>query len=373
MIRRKKHKNAENLQQLPDDPPQPQPNGVPIELPSPPKKQSKLKWLFIVAAVLLGLIGVASISAMIWYSVELAPRSVADIYHVVEVKPGESSSQIADSLEEQGIINSSTAFLLFTKINRIHNLQAGTYRLSSGQTSAQIARTLEKGEVGTINVLILPGQRLSQIKQKLMNAGYSKADIENGLAAVRSHPLLKGYPKNEPIEGYLFPDTYNIAPSTSATELMKLMLDNFESKITPSIKTGLKKQGLSVAQGIILASIVQKEVAKPADQKIVAQVFLKRLNEGSVLGSDVTFQYAAAETGQPATPELDSPYNTRKVAGLPPTAIANFDISALESTANPAKTDYHYFVAGDDGKIYYSRTEEEHNANVQAHCASCFQ
>lgn len=337
------------------------------------KKSNKVKWLVFSLIIGFILVGVAAISAMIWYSVQLAPKTVADVYHVVEVKPGESRSQIADNLEELEIINSSTAFLLFTRINRISNLQAGIYRLSSGETSAKIARTLESGEVGTINVLILPGQRLSELEKKLINSGYTKSEVTAAFAAARKHQLLKGYPKNKPIEGYLFPDTYNIAPSTSATDLVQLMLDNFENKLSPKIKAGIKKQGLTFQQAVILASIVQKEVGSPNNQRIVAQVFLTRLNQGVVLGSDVTFQYAAAETGQVATPELNSPYNTRINAGLPPTAIANFEITALEAVANPANTNYLYFVAGDDGKIYYSRTEDEHNANVQAHCASCFQ
>jgi UPF0755 protein len=87
-----------------------------------------------------------------------------------------------------------------------------------------------------------------------------------------------------------------------------------------------------------------------------------------VLGSDVTFIYAAAITGQPATPGLDSPYNTRKYGGLPPGPISNFNITALQAVANPTSTDYVYFVAGDDGKTYFSRTEAEHQALTRQHC-----
>ncbi len=372
-MRRKKHNNLTQPLPTPASPTEHTMQSPVSRQPEQKEKTSKKKWFLVALAVMFGSVGVAAISAMIWYSVQLAPKSVANVYHVVEVKPGENSGQIADKLEKAGVIKNQTAFLLFIKINRIRTLQAGTYRLSSGQTAAQIARTIEKGDVGTVNLLILPGQRLSQIKQKLVDAGYSRQEIDEALVAVRSHPLLRGYPQNRPIEGFLFPDTYNIAPNTSAKELLNLMLNTFQDKMSPQITQGLKKQGLTLQQGIILASIVQKEVANPTEQKIVAQVFLKRLREGIVLGSDVTFQYAAAETGQKATPELDSPYNTRRVGGLPPTAIANFDMSALEAIAFPAKTDYLYFVAGDDGKIYYSRTEDEHNAAVQAHCASCFQ
>jgi UPF0755 protein len=344
-----------------------------IQTNQKPKKPKIWKWILIVGAVVAGLLGIICTAAMIWYSVQLAPKSVAKIYHVVEIKSGESTGQIAQKLQNTGVINSARAFSWFVRISRINNLQAGTYRLSSADTTPEIARSLENGKVSNINLLILPGQRLSQIKNKLVEAGYAESEIDQALFSIRSHPLLKNISEDAPLEGYLFPDTYNIAPYTSVKELFNIMLNNFQSKITPSIKSGLKRQGLTLEQGIILASIVQKEVADPTNEKIVAQVFLKRLKDGNVLGSDVTYQYAAAETGQTASPELDSPYNTRKVVGLPPTAIANFDISALNAVANPAKTNYNYFVAGDDGKVYFSKTEEEHIQLTRQHCASCFQ
>ena len=117
-----------------------------------------------------------------------------------------------------------------------------------------------------------------------------------------------------------------------------------------------------------MASIVQKEVSDPSDQRQVAQVFLKRLKEGTVLGSDVTFLYIAKKEGRSPSVNDPSPYNTRKNGGLPPGPIANFHLSALQAVANPASGDFLYFVAGDDGKTYFSRTEAEHDANVAAHC-----
>jgi UPF0755 protein len=336
------------------------------------KKKKKTGWI-IGLAIAAALLLISFFSVFAWYKLQLTPRTIAEIYHVVEVKQGASTKEIAEQLEEKQVIKSSSAFLWHIKFNRISGLQAGSYRVSSNFSTPDIVKILEGGEVNDVDVLITPGQRLSQIKQKLVNSGYSKAEVDQALDDVRDHSLLKGYPESKPLEGYLFPDTYKIGVSTSAEQFVRLMLDTFESKITPEIEAGIKKQGLTVQEGIILASIVQKEVSDYPNQQKVAQVFLKRLRDGNVLGSDVTFQYAAAETGQNATPELNSPYNTRIVSGLPPTAIANFNIDALRAVANPTNSSYNYFVAGDDGTVYYSKTEAEHESFTRQHCQSCFQ
>ncbi len=348
------------------------PSSVPPQTPPPPVSKKRTWWLLALLAV-AALLGAIILSVSLWYQLQLRPRTNSDIYHVLTIKSGASSQAIADDLEEKQIIKSSSAFLWYVKLSRKTNLQAGSYRLSSKLSTPEIATILADGKVSSVDVLIAPGLRLAQIKQALIQAGYTEAEIDQALANARSHPLLKGVPKTAPLEGYLFPETYKIGPDTTANQLVQWMLDTFEARITPDIKAGLKKQGLSIQEGIILASIVQKEVSDYPTQQKVAQVFLKRLNEDRVLGSDVTYMYAAAETGQTASPELNSPYNTRKNAGLPPSAIANFNLDALKAVANPANTTYNYFVAGDNGITYFSDTLEQHEEYTRQHCASCFQ
>ena len=127
-------------------------------------------------------------------------------------------------------------------------------------------------------------------------------------------------------------------------------------------------RGMTLYQGITFASIVQSEVSNKADMPLVSQVFHKRLDEGIVLGSDVTFIYGARKLGVAPTVNLDSPYNTRVRQGLTPTPVSNPGLDALLAGANPSDTDYLYFVAGDDGKTYFSRTNEEHEALTRQHC-----
>ena len=141
-----------------------------------------------------------------------------------------------------------------------------------------------------------------------------------------------------------------------------------------------KAQGLDLYQGVTLASIIESEVDcedKPTPerkercyqyQRTIAQIFLKRLRENVSLGSDVTFIYAANQAHVAPTVDIDSPYNTRLHAGLPPGPISSPGELGLKALANPSDTDYLYFIAGDDGLIYFAKTDAEHQQNIKNHC-----
>ena len=334
----------------------------------PAKKQKKPLSRKKFASGIAGLVVLVVVGVSALYVHALTPRTKDDHYSVISVKSGSGTQQIAQDLQQHQLIRSATAFTLYVRLNRVSNLQAGDYRLSSKQSVQSIVKTLSGGNVTNVNILIAPGLRLDQIVTKLQAVGYSQQEIDEALVKVHDHPLLKDLPSDTKLEGYLFPDTYQIGPDTSAEQLLRLMLDNFQKKVTPEISSGLSQQGLTLNQGVILASIVQKEVSDPETQRTVAQVFLTRLNSGTMLGSDVTFIYAATVEGGVASPELNSPYNTRKYTGLPPTAISNFNLSALKAVANPSPTDYLFFVAGDDGNTYFSHTLEEHQAYINKYC-----
>lgn len=324
-----------------------------------------LKWI-IMSAVLAGLIGV--VAAVGWYISALQPLTEDDMYKVVTVEQGSGTAEIATELQNAHVIKNARAFTLYARLSGIDNLQAGTYRLSSADSVSEIATIIADGKVTTVNVLIPPGLRQDEIVDILKNEGYDEADIAAALTEVRDHPVLEGYPKDQPIEGYLYPNTYQIEPTTSAEQLLRAMLDEFEAVLTPKLLAGIESQALTLRQAITIASIVQKEVPEPDVQKQVAQVFISRYKQGIALGADPTYKYAAARFGTINNPSSPSPYNTRRFTGLTPTPIANFNLSALEAVADPANTDYLYFVSGDDGKTYFSRTLEEHEANTAKYC-----
>jgi UPF0755 protein len=336
------------------------------------KPKKKLGFVVKIIALCILLCGLCTGAVAAWYVRAISPRTADDVHALISVKPGTGSKQVAQLLEKEQIIRSATAFSMYLKINGVNNLQAGEYRLSSKQSVKDIAAIIASGKVTTANVTVLPGMRLDQIFTGLQKNEYTQADLQVALDSVRDHPLLKNVPKNARLEGYLFPDTYQIGPNTTAEELLRLMLDNFQRQLEKdkSILPGLARQGLTFEQAVIMASIVQKEVPDYETQQKVAQVFLKRYRENIPLGADPTFKYVAALTGQPALPSLDSPYNTRKYTGLPPTAISNFNLSALKALASPADTDYLYFVAGDDKVTHFSKTLQEHEALTRQHCTT---
>jgi UPF0755 protein len=328
-------------------------------------KTRSIRYFFIAFLLILSIL---LMSIFVWYKKSISPKSNVEKYQIVEIKPGSSAASIAQKLESADLIRSTLAFGLYMKLNPDSNLKAGSYRLSANMSVEQIISVISGGDVVTKSILIAPGLRYDQIVENLKKQGYSSDGIRLAEDKLREHELLNGLVGSSMPEGYLFPDTYVVEPGGTAEELYIQIAKNFQSKISSEIKSGLKKQGLSFREAVILASIVQKEEPNASTQKTIAQVFLKRYREGVPLGADPTFKYAAAQFGDINSPDSNSPYNTRKVVGLPPTAIANFNISALEAVANPASSDFMYFVHGDDGKAYFSKTLHEHEQNTAKFC-----
>jgi len=321
-------------------------------------------------ASLLGLLALVIISVG-WYVYALSPRDSNDSNRqLIVVTEGMSSDQIARLLESKRIIHSQLAFRVYIELQGGKGrLQAGGYRFAASEPVPQIIHELETGKIEAYNLTILPGIRLDQIKQILVDAGFGAGAIDTAYSEHYDLPLFASKPADVNLEGYIFPETYQIDSSTTVDSLLRRTFQQFNDELDQAqLPPKLQAQGLTLHQAIILASIVGKETANPDDQKQVAQVFLKRWRGGMVLGSDPTYHYAAHLLGVEPSVTIDSPYNTRKFPGLPPGAIANFNLSTLEAVANPAPGDYLYFVAGDDGKTYFARTFEEHQQNVQKYC-----
>jgi UPF0755 protein len=334
------------------------------------KQQKKSQVVFRTLTVLIASFVVLMAGMLTWYTQGLRAVTDQESYQMVTIPQGSTTGEIASILTEKQLIRNKTVFTLHARMQRGSAIQAGSYRLSPHQSVSDIMKVITSGQVSTVNTLIPPGQRVDQIVVILVDYGYERQEVEGALQKIRDHPILEGVGRNDLLEGYIFPDTYQIAPNTSAEQLLRAALDNFQNRIAqdPTISQGLMRQGISFEDAVNIASIVQMEVPDYETQQKVAQVFLKRYKEGMPLGADPTFKYAAAMTNQPALPSIDSPYNTRKYTGLPPTAIANFNIEALRAVANPAPTNYVYFVSGDDGITRFSRTFEEHQQLINQYC-----
>jgi len=339
----------------------------PLGIPRYNKKQ----WAVGIGILILVILGVSFFSIFSWYKVSLSPVNKKSTHKVrVQIKAGESTPIIAKKLQKEGIIRNAAALEWYLKLERPQvTLQAGRYAISPTLSVQEIVKHLEGGKTDLFMITILPGSTLEDIKKTFQEYGFSEAEITTALKATYNLPLLADRPKGADLEGYIFPETFEMQ---SDNNLKSLLQRDFETLYSHLQRDGLieqfKKRGLNLHQALTMASIVQKEASGPEDQRKIAQVFYKRLAMGMKLETDPTFMYAAKKLGVEPRITIDSPYNTRLYPGLPPGPIGNMNYSALQAVANPASTDFLYFVAGDDGTNYFSHTLEEHEDNTHKYC-----
>jgi len=326
---------------------------------------------YLIAGVFAFIILVAGVALLrSWYFNNLSPVSgdTKTVYFTVE--QGESKQEIATALKKQNLIRSSSAFENYLRSNEIDILQAGTYSLSPSMSVQQIVDKMHKGEVTRNLLTILPGKRIDQIKDAFAKAGYSQAEIDSAFdpATYSGHPALVSLPSGASLEGFLYPDSFQKDSSTPASAIVRESLDEMQQHLTQDIVSGFAANGLNVFQGVTLASVVNQEIDDPQYQSTVAQVFYTRLKQGMKLESNVTANYAADIAGVARNVDINSPYNTYLNAGLPPGPIGNVTGTALKAVAHPSNTNFVYFIAGDDGKMHFSHTIDEHNAAIKQFC-----
>lgn len=241
----------------------------------------------------------------------------------------------------------------------------------------EYARQEAEMKAEVFNFTIRPGETIFDIKKNLVAVGYSAEEIDTAFAAEYDFEFLKERPEGASLEGYLYPETHEFYADATVSEVLKKFLEGMATVISENNLTErYLAHGLTLHQGVTLASVVQKESGTPADQATVAQVFYSRLAYGWRIGSDVTVSYALdvvdpdrlVYKDNAAALTIDSCYNTRLYAGLPCGPISNPGLSALLAVAEPTDTAYLYFLTGDDGLMYYSYTEAEHNQNIYLHC-----
>lgn len=297
------------------------------------------------------------------------------------VPDGGSVQQVAESLKEQNLIRASWAFEWYFRTNSLGDkLKAGTYSLRPDMTIPDIADIITVGNVATNQVTILPGKRIDELKTSLINDGFAVAGVEAALnpSLYANHPALVDRPAKASLEGYVFPETFQKTASTDAKVIIRASLDEMNQVLSSKLRADIARQGLTVHEAIILASIVEKEAGNEQDKPKVAQVFLKRLRDGMKLESDATAGYGAVLAGEidklsgAEILTYDSPYNSYTHAGLPPGPISNFNRSSLEAVAQPASSNYVYFVAGTDCVTRFSTTFQQHEAFIAEHGVRAF-
>lgn len=281
------------------------------------------------------------------------------------VAPGETTDQILNKLQSQGIIRSSLAFKIYLKTSpKAANIQAGTFKLSGAMTMDQIMENLASSAVDKW-VTLLEGWRVEQMAKQLHDE--MGIDPKDFLKVAR--------------EGYMFPDTYLFNKEASAADMESILENTFEKRYSQELQDAVKTRGLTPAQGVILASIVEREARSDGERQRVASILLKRIKIGMKLDADATVQYARdtelykngklTKFWQPVTVNdyhsVDSPYNTYLNNGLPPGPICNPSLSSLKAVADATDTPYLYYYHDSQGKAYYATTLQEHEDNVSNH------
>jgi UPF0755 protein len=328
--------------------------------------------LWIIAIVSLLLLVGAVIGVRQYYFANLKPASNNPKTVIFTVPNGATVSQIGNMLSSYGLISSPWVFEWYVHSAGLNTkLEAGTFALSPSYSLQQIASIIASGHVAEGQVTILPGKTIAQIQDSLINDGFKPQAVSAALnpANYANLPIIADKPSSvNTLEGLLYPDTFDKTSTTQPSQIIRESLTEMGQNITPSFQAAFAKEGLSVYQAITLASIIQQEVNKPTDMSQAAQVFLTRLASGTPLGSDVTANYGAIAAGHAPSLSYDSPYNTLIHTGLPPTPIGTVSQAALNAVANPAHTQWLYFVTGDNGVTYFEQTLAQHNADVAAYC-----
>ena len=321
--------------------------------------------------LILAIIGVLIIGGGLG-ALYLVPNTFAqdDGTQVLVIEKGQTGSEIADMLFERGLIRSTQGFKLWLYLSGTNDkLQTGHYQIPNKVTVRELISLLQEGHVESIRVTIPEGYSVGDIAIVLEKNQIMKA--KDFLAEAKTYvpyPYMKGTkPATYPVEGFLFPSTYEIPVGATPREVIQMMADEMNRYLTPAVKKQIQAQHMSIHDFVTLASIVERESLFDADRPTIAGVFKKRLAHGIPLQSDATISYVLGYAKENVTigdTQLQSPYNTYVSKGLPPGPIANPGKKSLDAVLHSENTDYLYFVADKEGHNHFSKTYEEHLAEV---------
>ena len=322
--------------------------------------------------ILLSLVVLFTGAFAVWLLVgaEKPYKGYSGVEQFVEIPPGAGPASIGRRLAQTGVIRDQLSFrIALARSGQARRLQAGEYRFDRPMTTREVIDKIARGDVFLRPVTFREGLTVRQMAEIYeRDGGGSKAEF---LRAAENASLIHDIDPSAPdLEGYLFPDTYTLPRRTTADQLVQRMVTAFRDVMTPDLVQRAAARGMSVRELMTLASLVEKETAKPGERPIVAAVYTNRLKIGMGMQCDPTVIYALERAGKydgnltRENQQFDSPYNTYRYAGLPPGPIAAPGRASIEAAASPADVPYLYFVSRNDGSHVFSATLDEHNRNV---------
>lgn len=289
----------------------------------------------------------------------------------VKIEQGMTGESICQMLINKGIIDSQLKFKIYSKLKGAESkFQVGTYELYSGMDTSKVLDILISGKTTAVHFTIPEGYTVNEIAARLDEMGIVRADeFKKAAKDYAPYSYMTFVPGQKyRAEGFLFPDTYEAPPDVSAQQILQLMTENFNNRLTQEMRDIAAARGMSIYDLVILASLVEKEAGNDEERPIIAQVFHKRLEIFQPLESCATIQYlleAPKEDLLIADTKIDSPYNTYQNYGLPLGPVANPGIKSIEAVLKPSDTNYLYFVADRQGNNHFTSNYEEHLAEVE--------
>jgi UPF0755 protein len=285
---------------------------------------------------------------------------------VVNVKQGDTAKDVAEQLYEKKLIRSPAVFGFYLDQQGLDGqIKAGRIVVQENYTLSEIIDALVEGKGGEMSVTILEGWTIQQIADYMASLDLTTAD--EFMDCIKTCEFEGDHLPNGYLEGYLYPDTYFVDPASySNKQFIQRLINTFESKLDNDIWIPLEKENRTLEDVIIMASVVEREERDPDERPTVAGILWNRYDANIGLGADATVLYALGRTKGGLTYtdlQVDSPYNTRKYAALPPTPICNPNITSIKAAADPALTDYWYYLHDSDGAVHYAKTLDEHNTN----------
>lgn len=294
-----------------------------------------------------------------WWDSQFESVSSDKTTKIFVISKGASISEIAEKLKKDNLIKSELAFKIYVKENNLTDkLQAGSYKLSSAMSVKELTKNLQTGSED-VWVTLIEGWRIEEMAVKL-----------NKDLGINEKEFLK-----KAKEGYMFPDTYLFPKEASVEYIVDTLKNTFDKKLNDSLKSKIRSKGLSIEQGVILASIIEREGRSQKVRTEIAGILLKRFKIDMGLNVDASLQYILGYQKEEKSwwkryltnedKKVESPYNTYLYRGLPPAPIANPSLSSLQAVADAdASTPYLYYYHDSKGNSYYGKTLDEHNENV---------
>lgn len=321
-----------------------------------------------VAVATIAGVGIIVFAAATWFRAAVyVDNALPESATRVIIPRGSTFSDVVGALQREHVLAHPLAFRILARLRHVDaDVKAGEYTFPAHQSSDEILQRLVRGEQTAVWVTIPEGYTAKEIAQTIAGRGlgdaaaYDRVFLHEGIQ-------LDGT-RTPTMEGYLFPSTYLVPVGESPTATAGILVDQFRHELPPDAEARAKSVGLTVPQVVTIASLVEREGKVDDERPLIASVIYNRLRLGMPLEVDASLEYAFPEHHDVITKrdlQIDSPYNTYRHVGLPPTPIANPGKPSLDAAFQPAHSDYLYYVAKGDGHHAFAKTLAEHNANVE--------